>query len=162
VREPGFKYNLPDIAAALGIVQLKKLDIMQQRRHEIAQHYIDALEELPGIRVQGAANGERDRHAWCMFVIRVDERAAGISRDDLIEELKARNIGTSVHYIPTHMFSGYRHLRSDHLAATQRAGQQILSLPLYPTMRDDDVDDVIDAIKASLMSRKQADAALAG
>jgi dTDP-4-amino-4,6-dideoxygalactose transaminase len=162
VREPGFKYNMPDIAAALGIVQLKKLDVMQQRRHEIAQRYIDALADVPGIHVQAPPNGEGDRHAWCMFVIRVDESAARISRDDLIEELKARNIGTSVHYIPTHLFSGYRHFTNDHLTATERVGGQIISLPLYPTMSGDDVDDVIDAIKTSVTRQKQANAALAG
>ncbi|HZZ66415.1 MAG TPA: DegT/DnrJ/EryC1/StrS aminotransferase family protein, partial [Candidatus Baltobacteraceae bacterium] len=152
VREPGFKYNMPDIAAAMGIVQLERLEAMQQRREELAAQYIDALSSIPGLYVQKQPENAGDRHAWCMFVIRVDEQAAGISRDDLIEELKSRNIGTSVHYIPTHQFSGYRAYGSDRLPNTERAGGQIISLPLYPSMSDDDARDVIEAIKASIMA----------
>lgn len=161
VREPGFKYNMPDIAAAMGIVQLERLSAMQQRRDELAAQYIEAFSTLPGIHVQKAPEHPGDRHAWCMFVIRVDEQAAGISRDDLIEELKSRNIGTSVHYIPTHQFSGYRAYASDRLQNTERAGSQIISLPLYPTMSDADARDVIEAIKASIMARKQPSPMLA-
>ncbi len=162
VREPGFKYNMPDIAAAMGIVQLGRLDEMQLRRHQIAQRYNAALKDIPGVHLQQDPTAPLDRHAWCMYVIRIDERAAGISRDDLIEELKDRNIGASVHYIPSHKFSGYRRFASDLLGVTERVSGQIISLPLYPTMSDGDVDDVIDAINASVMAKKQASAMLAG
>lgn len=161
VREPGFKYNMPDIAAAMGIVQLRRLQAMQKRREEIAAHYSRALGELPGIRLQAPPVHEDDRHAWCMYVIRVDRRAAGIARDDLIEDLKARNVGTSVHYVPTHHFSGYRAYASGALPKTDRVADEIISLPLYPTMSDADVADVIEAIKASVMDSKQSSAMLA-
>jgi len=88
-------------------------------------------------------------------------QAAGIERDDLIEQLKDRNIGTSVHYIPTHHFSAYRELTSENLEVTDRVWRQIISLPLYPTMSDDDARDVIEAIKASIMAKKQPSVALA-
>lgn len=162
VREPGFKYNMADIAAAMGIVQLQRLDAMQQRRHELARRYIELLAGVPGIAVQRPPDHALDRHAWCMFVVRVDEAQTGVSRDDLIEALKERNIGTSVHYIPTHLFSGYRRFASDRLSVTERVWRYIISLPLYPGMSDDDINDVIDAINTSIISRKQANVSLAG
>lgn len=153
VREPGFKYNLPDISASLGLAQLARLEEMQSRRDAIAARYIEAFADLPGISVQAAPRYDGDRHSWCMFVIRVEEHVAGISRDELIERLKARNIGTSVHYIPTHQFSGYRHLPHGSLPITDRVALEILSLPLYPTMSDADVEDVIAALYSEVQPR---------
>jgi len=151
VREPGFKYNLPDIAASLGIAQLSRLDEMQRRRDEIAQEYIEAFKELPGITVQAPPEHRGDRHSWCMFVVRVDEREAGLNRDTLIERLRDNNIGTSVHYIPTHHFSGYRTLAADgSLPISDSLFNEILSLPLYPTMSAADVEDVIRAMSACI------------
>lgn len=150
VREPGFKYNMPDIAAAVGIVQLDRLEAMQRRREEIAGRYLDAFAGLPGIACQPPAEHPRDRHSWCMFVIRVNEREAGISRDALIERLKEHNIGTSVHYIPTHTFAAYRSYASDRLRVTERIWNEILSLPLYPAMSDGDVQDVISSVISCL------------
>lgn len=150
VREPGFKYNMPDIAAAMGIVQLERLDEMQRRRDEIARQYMEAFSAMPGIRCQAPAGNEGDRHSWCMFVVRVDAEQAGITRDDLIERLKEHNIGTSVHYIPTHTFSAYRNYASDALRVTERVWNEMISLPLYPTMTDEDVNDVISSVNACL------------
>jgi dTDP-4-amino-4,6-dideoxygalactose transaminase len=145
VREPGFKYNMPDIAAAMGIVQLERLEAMQQRRDEIARRYLAAFAGVPGIICQAPPEHPGDRHSWCMFVIRVQADRTGIARDELIEALKERNIGTSVHYIPTHMFSAYRNHRSDALRVTERIWNEIISLPLYPSMSDEDVNDVISS-----------------
>lgn len=161
VREPGFKYNMPDIAAAMGIVQLRRLSAMQERRDEIAARYIEAFAGVPGLACQKPAQGERDRHSWCMFVVRIDPQAAGIERDEFIEALKAANVGTSVHYIPTHRFSAYRHLASDRLATTDRVWRLIVSLPLYPTMSDDEVEYVISTVKSVIIARKQAAVTLA-
>jgi len=152
VREPGFKYNLPDIAASLGLVQLDRLAEMQTRRDVIAQAYTEAFERIPGIRVQAAPLRANDRHSWCMFVIRIDERDAGISRDVFIEKMRDRGIGTSVHYIPTHQFSGYSKLPRGPLPITDRVGLEIVSLPLYPTMSDTDVHDVIEAVRSCVES----------
>ena len=161
VREPGFKYNMPDISAALGSVQLRRLPDLQRRRGEIAQQYIEGLSHVPGVRFPAPPAHARDRHSWCMFVIQIDPEITGIERDDLIELLKERNIGTSVHYIPTHHFSAYRSLRSDNLQVTDRLWRNIISLPLYPSMSDDDVDDVIAAVTEGVSSRKRPTAVLA-
>jgi dTDP-4-amino-4,6-dideoxygalactose transaminase len=161
VREPGFKYNMPDIAAAMGIVQLQRLELLQRRREELAARFTAGLRDVPGIVLQAPVENEGDRHAWCMFVIRVCEERAGISRDDLIEALRERNIGTSVHYVPTHTFSGYRVFATRPLPATEQVSGEIISLPLFPTMSDGEADDVIDAVKASIIARKQAAATVA-
>jgi dTDP-4-amino-4,6-dideoxygalactose transaminase len=148
--EHGYKDNMPDLAAALGISQLKKLDTMQRRRDEIAQRFIAGVEEIPGISVGGLGElGAKDRHSWCMFPILVDEREAGIGRDKLIEDLKAKNIGTSVHYIPSHHFTAHKRLKAD-VPVTEALWQRLISLPLFPGMSDADVADVIEALRTSV------------
>jgi dTDP-4-amino-4,6-dideoxygalactose transaminase len=147
VTEPGFKFNLPDPLAALGIEQLNRLDAMQSRRDAIAARYREGLARVPGIRLQAPVAREGDRHSWCMFVVLVDEREAGLSRDALVETLAREGIGTAVHYVPTHLFTGYRAFTRGALPRTEEIWQQVLSLPLYPSMSDADVDDVLNAIE---------------
>ncbi len=89
---------------------------------------------------------------WCMYVVTVDEQRAGIGRDALIEALRDMNIGTSVHYIPTHLFTAYRSLETPACEVTDRVWSTLLSLPLYPAMTDDDVRDVTGAL-ASIVER---------
>lgn len=161
VREPGFKYNMPDLAAAMGLVQLRRLPEMQRRRDEIAARYSAALRGLPGLVLQAPPSNAGDRHSWCMFVVRVDPETAEISRDDVIERMKTQNVGTSVHYIPTHHFSAYRDLPYGPLPNTERLWREIISLPLFPGMSDEDADDVIAAVFSALMVRKQAGVPLA-
>lgn len=146
VTEPGFKYNLPDPLAALGITQLSRLDEMQGRRREIARRYDEAFDAMPGIGRPAPALSAGDEHSWCMYVVLVDEASAGIGRDALIEALAAERIGTSVHYIPTHLFSAYKGLASGPLPHTERTWEKLVSLPLYTGMTDEDVRDVIDAL----------------
>jgi dTDP-4-amino-4,6-dideoxygalactose transaminase len=156
VVEPGFKYNLADPLAALGIHQLGKLEEMQQRREEIALLYRERIRRLPGLEMQAGTVNERDRHSWCMFVVLVDEARAGIGRDGLIRTLAEWNIGTSVHYIPTHMFSGYRSVARSPLENTERIWQRLVSLPLYPAMSDDDVEDVLTALERAVSRSARA------
>lgn len=150
VLEHGYKDNMPDLAAALGISQLRKLEATQSRREAIARTYTEALAAIPGVSVGGVGKmGAADRHSWCMFPILVDERVAGVSRDRLIDDLKALNIGTSVHYIPSHHFTAHSSNGSD-LPVTEKLWQQLISLPLYPGMSDADVSDVVEALRASV------------
>lgn len=151
VLETGYKYNMPDMAAAIGLTQLAKLPANQKRRDELAAAYIAGLEDVPG--VSAAALGSmrtNDRHSWCVFPILVEEQTAGISRDALIEALRDRNIGTSVHYIPSHLFSAYKHRRHGPLQVTEAEWLKLVSLPLFPGMSDTDVADVVAAIKDSV------------
>lgn len=147
VVEIGYKCNLPDMTAALGLSQLRKLSKLQARRDFLADLYIKSLASIPGIRPVGRFPQEPDRHSWCIFAVAVDEDVAGISRDRLIVELRARNIGTSVHFIPTHTFSAYRECKRGDLTSTERIWRQIISLPLYPGMSESDIADVVAALK---------------
>lgn len=155
--EPGFKYNMPDISAAMGLVQLRRLAEMQAERGAIARRYLDAFSDIPSIICQKPPSGESDRHSWCMFAVRVTARA-GVDRNALIEQLKKLNIGTSVHYIPTHHFRAYRKFAPEGLPVTDEIAQQILSFPLFPGMTEGEVEDTIDAVRDCI---KQPGASLA-
>lgn len=164
VCEPGFKYNMPDLAAAMGLVQLERLDEMQSRRDAIAQRYLTELSDVPGISFQKRCEAPGDKHSWCMFVIRVDSAMSAVNRDVLIERMRADGIGTSVHYIPTHLFSAYRALASTRLPATDFVWPQLVSLPLYPSMSDEEVKRVIASVRRhaageAMLDRPPADVA---
>lgn len=147
---PGFKYNLTDIAAALGIHQLKRARDFQVRREQIARAYDEAFATLPLLVPPRPAAGET--HAWHLYVVRLADDAS-IDRDTLIERLFALGIGVSVHYIPLHLHPYWRErygLEAARFPHSQRAYERMLSLPLYTKMSDADVARVIEAVRASL------------
>jgi len=147
---PGFKYNLTDIAAAMGIHQLKRLKGFQARREELAAQFDAAFEGLPVITPPRALPG--DRHAWHLYVLRLADGAT-IGRDALIEQLFAAGIGCSVHYIPLHLQPYWRDryaLGPEQFPHSQRAYERMLSLPLYTRMTDDDVARVVTAVRSAL------------
>jgi len=143
---PGFKYNLTDIAAALGLQQLKKARAFQQQRQRIAEAYDAAFADLPVVLPPQPRRG--DRHAWHLYVLRLADDA-GIDRDRLIECLFERGIGCSVHYIPLHLHPYWRErygLRPEQFPYSQQAYERSFSLPLYTRMSDGDVQRVIGAV----------------
>ncbi|MEO8151868.1 MAG: DegT/DnrJ/EryC1/StrS family aminotransferase [Rhizobacter sp.] len=147
---PGFKYNLTDIAAALGLQQLKRVNAFQSRRAEIAAQYNATLVDLPVILPSQANVG--DMHAWHLYVLRLRDDAP-VKRDALIERLFAAGIGCSVHYIPLHLQPYWRDrygLQPAQFPHSQRAYRQMLSLPLYTRMSDADVQRVVAAVRAVL------------
>ena len=147
---PGFKYNLTDIAAALGLHQLKRAHDFAQKRQHIAARYDAGLASLPVITPPRAPAG--DVHAWHLYVLRLTD-AATIGRDALIERLYAAGIGCSVHYIPLHLQPYWRDrygLREADFPHSQRAFESMLSLPLYTRMTDDDVKRVVGAVRTAL------------
>ncbi|ALR78508.1 UDP-4-amino-4-deoxy-L-arabinose aminotransferase [[Enterobacter] lignolyticus] len=145
VISPGFKYNLADINAALALVQLKKLPQANQRRGEIAQRYLKELADTPFQPLSLPAWPHQ--HAWHLFIIRVDEERCGISRDALMEQLKAQGIGTGLHFRAAHTQKYYRERYPDlDLPNTEWNSARICSLPLFPDMTDDDVTRVISAL----------------
>ena len=144
---PGFKYNMTDIQAALGLWQLRKLARFQQRRREVVDAYRrgfageDAL-ELPVER-------PTVEHAWHLYVLRLRLDALEIGRDRFIEELTTRNIGTSVHFIPIHVHPYYRDrygYAPDDFPVAYASFCRMFSLPLHPQLSDQDVADVIEAV----------------
>ena len=147
---PGYKYNLTDIAAALGIHQLKRADGFQRRRAEIAARYDAAFAGLPLVRPPGPAAG--DRHAWHLYVVRLAD-AAPLDREAFIERLFALGIGCSVHYIPLHQHPYWRErygLEAARFPHSQRAYERMASLPIYTKMSDADVGRVIAAVREVL------------
>ena len=147
---PGFKYNLTDIAAAMGLHQLRRARAFQAQREQLAAHYDAALAGLPVIAPPQPPPG--DRHAWHLYVLRLADGAA-ISRDALIEHLFAEGIGCSVHYIPLHLQPYWRDrygLRPEAFPHSQRAYERMLSLPLYTRMTGDDVERVVAAVRSAL------------
>ncbi len=147
---PGFKYNLTDIASALGLQQLKRLGAFQKRREEIALQFNAAFAELPVITPPLAAGG--DMHAWHLYVMRLGD-AAQVSRDAFIERLFAAGIGCSVHYIPLHLQPYWRDryaLLPANFPHSQKAYERMVSLPLYTRMTDADVHRVIAAVRSAL------------
>jgi dTDP-4-amino-4,6-dideoxygalactose transaminase len=147
VIRPGFKYNMTDIQAAIGRHQLRKLAQFQARRREIVNRYNEAFSQFEELQIP--TERPEIEHAWHLYVLRLNVERLNVSRNQFIEELKARNIGTSVHFIPIHLHPYYRDkygYKPDDFPAAYREYQCIISLPLYPRMSDRDVEDVIEAV----------------
>ncbi len=145
---PGFKYNMTDIAAAMGIHQLKRLPGFQQRREQIAQTYNQAFADLPLILPPQALAG--DVHSWHLYVLRLSDRLE-IERDQFIERMYALGIGCSVHYIPLHLHPYWRErydLRREQFPHSQKAFERMFSIPLYTSMTDAEVQRVVDAVRS--------------
>jgi dTDP-4-amino-4,6-dideoxygalactose transaminase len=143
----GFKYNMTDIAAAIGIHQLARLESFHRRREEIAARYTEAFAEEPALEVP--VRRAHVEHAWHLYVLRLRPDALRIDRDQFIEELALREIGTSVHFIPIHLHPYYRDKYGyvpERFPVAHGNFQRMLSLPLHPRLSDDDVADVIDAV----------------
>lgn len=146
VISPGFKYNLADINAAIALTQLDKLPQLNAKRHDIAQRYLRELADTPFSPL--AIPGWEHRHAWHLFIIRVDEERCGITRSGLMEALKARNIGSGLHFRAAHTQKYYRERFPQlHLPNTEWNSERICSIPLFPTMTDDDTTRVIHALR---------------
>lgn len=147
VVRPGYKYNLTDVQAALGLHQLRRLPAFHIRRRDIAHEYSRALAGYEELLLP--AERSEVEHAWHLYSLRLNPRRLDISRNNFMEQLRARNIGCSVHFIPIHMHSYYRN-KYQYCAAdfpvARDAFEQLVSLPLSPRMTDGDVQDVIDAV----------------
>jgi dTDP-4-amino-4,6-dideoxygalactose transaminase len=143
---PGFKYNMTDLQAALGLQQLRRLDGFLARRREIAAAYTAAfaplgLFDLPVER-------EDCESAWHLYPVRLRPEAVAVVRDDFMDRLRDRNIGSSVHFIPVHTFTYYREkygYRPEDFPVALDAAKRSVSLPLHPGLRDEDVSDVVAA-----------------
>lgn len=147
VIEPGYKYNLPDIAAAIGLVQLTRLEALNERRRELVQLYLDRLAAIPALRPL-AVPPWVTTHSGHLMVVRVDEAHTDVTRDQLMAELKVRNVGSGIHFRAIHLQRYYRETygyRPGALPATEWSSDRMCSLPLFPAMTDGDVDSVIGA-----------------
>ena len=156
VVRPGFKYNMTDIAAAIGLQQLQKLDRFHARRGEIVARYNAAFAHVPMLELP--VSRDDVEHAWHLYALRLNAppgppgaatALAAVARGRFIEDLKARNIGASVHFIPVHTLGYYRQkygYSPEDFPVAFGQYQRLVSLPLHPRMTDDDVEDVIAAV----------------
>ena len=144
---PGFKYNMTDIQAAIGLCQLRRQDVFQRRRREVVARYTAAFGADPALEPPVVRPDVE--HAWHLYVLRLRLDALRIGRDRFIEELTARNIGTSVHFIPVHLHPYYRDkygYAPEAFPVAYGNYLRLLSLPLHPGLSDRDIDDVIEAV----------------
>ena len=147
---PGFKYNMTDMASAVGRVQLQRLPAFLARRQQLAARYMRELSDLPLILPADAPPGEK--HAWHMYVVRLSDYAR-VTRDEVIQRLSDAGIGTSVHYLPLHRQPYWRDrygLRAEDYPVADKAFERMISIPLYTTMTDDDQTRVIAELSAIL------------
>ena len=148
VLAPGFKYNMTDIAAALGVVQLRRVEAMAARRAEIAAAYTAALSslsavELPTVRLHRTSS-------WHLYILRLRLDQLRCDRGQFIQALSERGIGTGVHFIPLHLHPYYRdtyHFSAEAFPVAYREYLRALSLPIYSRMDDEEVARVIEAVK---------------
>jgi dTDP-4-amino-4,6-dideoxygalactose transaminase len=152
VVEAGYKYNMTDITASIGIHQLKKTNQFQKRRQWIAEQYNEAFKDLPLL----APYVKRidDIHAWHLYVIQLDLEKCNIGRDEFIENMSEEGIGTSVHFIPLHIQPYWRDrydYKAEDFPNAYDVYQRAVSLPIYPKMTDNDVQRVIEAVRNVLL-----------
>ena len=148
ILEPGFKYNMTDLAAALGLVQLRRADEMHAVRRRYASLYTNAFRAIPEIQTPDDAPSS-DMHAWHLYPIRLNLETLRISRAQFVEELSARGVGASVHFIPLHLHPYYRETygyRPEDLPVATAEYERLISLPIYPKMTLGQVERVIDTV----------------
>jgi dTDP-4-amino-4,6-dideoxygalactose transaminase len=144
---PGYKANLSDVLATIALCQLDKLERHTEIRRRQFAAYDEAVAELEG--VTPLARDDRDVHALHLYVVRIDAEAAGGTRDEYQRALAEENIATSIHFLPVHTLTFYRERFPDQpaLPVAERAGDEVLSLPLSPAHSGDDIADVIAALR---------------
>ena len=154
---PGFKYNLTDLAASLGVEQLKQCAEFYERRRQIAAAYDEGFADLPEIKTPVCRPGVQ--HAWHLYVIQLQPERLRIDRRDFVEALREKNIGTSVHFIPLHRHPYYRDTFGygpGDFSNASAVFERIVSLPIYPKMSDEDAGDVIAVVRSIVEeSRRQ-------
>ncbi|MGH3131775.1 MAG: DegT/DnrJ/EryC1/StrS family aminotransferase, partial [Gaiellaceae bacterium] len=143
---PGYKANLPDVLAAIALVQLDKVERHAGIRRRQFALYDEGVAGLDGI--EPLVRDARDTHAYHLYIVRIGADRAGASRDEYQRALAAEGIATSIHFLPLHRLTWYRQRFPEQppLPVAERAGGEVLSLPLSPAHSDDDIRDAIDAL----------------
>lgn len=146
---PGFKYNLADINAAIALVQLERLEAINLKRAALAKTYLQRLEGSPVQPLIVPTYAQQ--HAWHLFILRIDAERCGLDREAFMKALQARNIGTGIHFIATHLHTYYRQRFPNlYLPNTEWNSARLCSIPLFPDMTTRDVDRVVSAIEQTL------------
>jgi perosamine synthetase len=152
----GFKYNMTDLAAALGLRQLERMSAFQRRREEIAHRYSDSFNDLDTCFVPRDAG--YGMHAWHLYILELNLEALSVDRNEVIERLRKRGVGTSVHFIPLNLHPVYQRAlgyRPGQFPISEGVFERACSLPVYPGMTDGEVDHVVDAVRATLRESRR-------
>jgi UDP-4-amino-4,6-dideoxy-N-acetyl-beta-L-altrosamine transaminase len=155
---PGFKYNMPDIAAAIGIQQLKKVEKFCEKRAQIAYLYHNEFKNLPELDIPDIPM-DSDQHSWHLYIIKLKLDQLNISRNEFINQMKSQGIGTSVHFIPIHIQPYYRdryNFKEDDFPVSYNLFKRVVSLPIYPKMTGENVRQVVRAIKNIIVKNKKS------
>jgi dTDP-4-amino-4,6-dideoxygalactose transaminase len=153
--EPGWKYNLTDLQAAVGLAQLRRIDGMNARRAKLAEVYDRLLEDIPEV-IRPSKVPYLSHHSWHLYTVLIDLEKTGFTRDEFREEMRTRNIGTGLHFLAVHELSFYReryHPVRELLKNSEYVAARIVSLPLFPDMQEEDVVKVVEEIRDVLSSR---------
>jgi len=160
VVEAGYKYNMTDLAAALGRVQLKRAFAFLEERRKIARCYSAAFSDIPGLILPPEAN----EHAYHLYPLRIRKEECGMDRDEMIQELTARGIGTSVHFIPLHImpyWSGLYSLAPEDYPKSLQFFREEVSLPIYPGMKDEETGRVAESVRDIILKSRKKGGVLA-
>ena len=152
----GFKYNMTDMAAALGLRQLERMSAFQRRREQIARRYSDGFGDLDTCCVPRDAG--YGMHAWHLYILELNLEALAVGRNDVIEGLRQKGVGTSVHFIPLNLHPVYQRTygyQPGQFPTAEGVFERACSLPIYPGMTDDDVDHVIEAVRTTLRESRR-------
>jgi len=145
---PGFKYNLTDVAAALGLRQLTKQDRFLAERQAIVERYHASFREIPEVEVPSVPN--YGTSSWHLYLLKLNLDRLTVDRAEVIKALNAENIGTSVHFIPLHLHPSYRErygFTPESFPVAYQEYRRVISLPIFPGMTQDDIDDVVGAVR---------------
>ena len=142
----GYNYRMREIEAAMGLIQLKKLDMMNEKRIEIAKYYDSKLKNINGLKIPYDA--KYGRHIYHLYVIRVKEKEYGISRNQLFEKLMKNGIEPGVHYTPLHLMTYYKNMgyNPKEFPVTEKIASEILTLPIYPSLSESNLETIISCI----------------
>jgi dTDP-4-amino-4,6-dideoxygalactose transaminase len=157
IHYPGFKYNLTDIASAIGIVQLKKCDAIYKRRLEVVNQYLEELRHIEEIKLPVCDPDVQ--HAWHLFVIQLELEKLKINRAEFIKKMNAKNIGVSVHFISLHLHPYYRHsfnYRPEDFPNAAFLSQRVVSLPVYPKLTQRDIRRVVKAVEDIITTSRKS------
>jgi dTDP-4-amino-4,6-dideoxygalactose transaminase len=158
----GFKYNLSDIQSAIGIHQLRRIEKFTERRAFIARRYNEAFCGIPELELP--PDHSNCRHAWHLYAIRLNLDRLSVDRDEFVRKLLAKNIGTSVHFIPLTLhsyFTPFANLPRNHCPKAAQLYLRLVSLPLYPAMTDEQVDYVIEKMLEVVASARRVETSVA-
>jgi dTDP-4-amino-4,6-dideoxygalactose transaminase len=162
VVDAGYKNNMPDLLAAVGLAQLKKAEGFHRRRCEIAARYFDSFSGIEELQLPPQAETASD-HSWHLFILRLRSQSLGIGRDEFVRELQLAGVGTSVHFIPLHLHPFYQQrygYRNGNMPQAEDAYSRCVSLPIFPDMTETEIERVIDAVtKATVHNRARVSVA---